>query len=241
MLRSQASAARPVPDIPNAIIMMVQLALMAACFIAAARVGSWWQSALLAAGFGIVMNSVYSVIHEAEHRMLFSRAWINDAAGVFMALFFPAPFHLLRQGHIGHHLRNRSDDEAFDLYFEGENPLWRYIQMYGILTGCYWLMVVVANPIVLLFPGLLQKKHFDFDRQSAAFMESLNPRYARYIQLEALGVIVLHTAIVCAFHVPLLSYFVMYFGFGFTWSAMQYVHHYGTERHVTRGARNLFL
>ena len=23
------------------------------------------------------------------------------------------------------------------------------------------------------------------------------------------------------------------------WSAMQYVHHYGTERHVTRGARNL--
>jgi fatty acid desaturase len=33
----------------------------------------------------------------------------------------------------------------------------------------------------------------------------------------------------------------MYFGFGFTWSAMQYVHHYGTERHVTRGARNLRL
>ncbi len=31
----------------------------------------------------------------------------------------------------------------------------------------------------------------------------------------------------------------MYFGFGLSWSAMQYVHHYGTERHVTRGARNL--
>jgi fatty acid desaturase len=25
------------------------------------------------------------------------------------------------------------------------------------------------------------------------------------------------------------------------WSAMQYVHHFGTERHVTRGARNLRL
>ena len=33
----------------------------------------------------------------------------------------------------------------------------------------------------------------------------------------------------------------MYGGFGFMWSAMQYVHHYGTERHVTRGARNLWL
>jgi fatty acid desaturase len=158
-----------------------------------------------------------------------------------MALFFPAPFHLLRQGHLGHHMRNRSDDEAFDLYFEGENPLWRYIQMYGILTGCYWIMVVIANPIVLLFPALLQKKHFEFDRQSAAFMESLNPRYARYIQAEALAVILLHAGIVWLFHIPLLSYFLMYFGFGFTWSAMQYVHHYGTERHVTRGARNLFL
>ena len=38
-----------------------------------------------------------------------------------------------------------------------------------------------------------------------------------------------------------MNYAIMYFGFGFTWSAMQYVHHYGTERHVSRGARNLHL
>ena len=33
----------------------------------------------------------------------------------------------------------------------------------------------------------------------------------------------------------------LYAAFGFMWSAMQYVHHYGTERHVTRGARNLWI
>jgi fatty acid desaturase len=33
----------------------------------------------------------------------------------------------------------------------------------------------------------------------------------------------------------------MYAGFGLMWSGMQYVHHYGTERHVTRGARNLWI
>jgi hypothetical protein len=32
-------------------------------------------------------------------------------------------------------------------------------------------------------------------------------------------------------HIPVLNYVVIYFGIGFTWSAMQYVHHYGTERH----------
>jgi len=51
----------------------------------------------------------------------------------------------------------------------------------------------------------------------------------------------MHAGIIWVFHIPLVDYFLMYFGFGFTWSAMQYVHHYGTERHVTKGARNLFI
>jgi fatty acid desaturase len=72
-------------------------------------------------------------------------------------------------------------------------------------------------------------------------MESLNPSYRRLIQLECLAVLALHTLIVRTLHVPLWNYAAMYFGFGLTWSAMQYVHHYGTERHVTRGARNLKL
>lgn len=241
MLRSHPAGPNPIPSLTNAAILVVQLGLLSACFYAAAHVTNWWGIAGLTFFFGILMNSVYSVIHEAEHRMLFRSPVINDAWGVFMTLFFPAPFHLLRQGHLGHHMRNRSDDEAFDLYFEGENPLWRHIQMYGILTGCYWIMVAAANPVVMLCPWLLQKKNFEFDRQSAAFMESLNPRYVRIIQAEALAVCLLHTAIVWGLGIPIWHYLIMYFGFGFMWSAMQYVHHYGTERHVTRGARNLFI
>ena len=72
-------------------------------------------------------------------------------------------------------------------------------------------------------------------------MESLNPRYRRLIQLEAVSVILLHALIVWAFGIHLVNYAIMYFGFGFTWSSMQYVHHFGTERHVTRGARNLWI
>ena len=34
-------------------------------------------------------------------------------------------------------------------------------------------------------------------------------------------------------------YLAVMFGFGFTWSAMQYAHHYGTVRDVRRGAMNL--
>jgi hypothetical protein len=134
-----------IPTARNAMIVLAQLGgiAVAVCFVRVAH--QWWELALLALAFGILMNSVYSIIHEAEHGILFPNRRVNDAVGIFLAAFFPAPFHLIRQGHLGHHLRNRSDDEAFDLYF------------------------------------------------------------------------------------------------GFTWSAMQYVHHYGTERDVIKGARNLFV
>ena len=64
--------------------------------------------------------------------------------------FFPAPFHLIRQGHIGHHIRNRSDDEAFDLYFSNESRFWKCVQLYGTLTGLFWVLIYVTNLVVLL-------------------------------------------------------------------------------------------
>ena len=219
--------------------MVVQLAGIGACCWFAAHVRSGWALLGLAVAFGVLMNSVYAIIHEAEHGILFpSRRW-NNAAGVMMALFFPAPFHLIRQGHLGHHLRNRSDDEAFDLYFENDSRLWRSLVLYGILTGFYWLMVVLGNLVFLILPSVTKQRYWDFDRPSAAFMAALNHSERRLIQWECLGAIALHVLIVVLFHIPILNYAAMYFGFGFMWSAMQYVHHYGAERHVTKGAFNL--
>jgi fatty acid desaturase len=230
-----------IPSRLNTAIILAQLGAIGGCLYAAGTVGTTAGVLLLAGAFALVMNSVYATIHEAEHRMLFPGRWLNDAAGTFMALFFPAPFHLLRQGHLGHHQRNRSDDEAFDFFFEGEHPFWKWMQLYGTLTGFYWVMVVLSNMVVLLFPFVLNRRHFEFDRPSAAFMDSLNPRYNALIRLEALAVIGLHGAIVWFAAIPLATYAVMYAGFGFTWSAMQYVHHFGTTRHVLEGARNLWI
>lgn len=231
----------PIPWRLNVAVMAAQLAALAACFYAAAQVSRWWHLVLLAFSFGVLMNAVYSVIHEAEHGMLLPNRRANDFAGAFMAVFFPAPFHLIRQGHIGHHLRNRSDDEAFDLYFDGEHPVWKTLQLYGILTGCYWLVVVLSNVVAVFFPFVMRKQFFEFDRPSAAFMEALNPKYARLIAMEGLVNVAAHCLIVWAFGIPLLNYAVLYCAFGFMWSAMQYVHHYGTERDVVKGARNLWV
>jgi fatty acid desaturase len=245
-LRS-SSTIRPIPAAANAAIVGGQLCALGACFFAAARVHQGWLVAGLPIIFGILMNSVYSIIHEAEHGMLFPNRRANEAVGIFMALFFPAPFHLLRQGHLGHHLRNRSDDEAFDLYFDGDNRVWKWMVWIGILTGFYYAVVAISNVVAVVAPFIFDRRHFKIDehvsvdRASAAFFESFNPKYIGWIRLEGIAAIAIHVTIVLSLHIPAWHYVAMYACFGFMWSAMQYVHHYGTERHVTRGARNLWI
>ena len=243
MIRQTRSGAEPhpIPARLNLAVLALQLAALFSCFYAAAHVSRWWQLALLALGFAVLMNAVYAVIHEAQHGMLLPNARANDLAGALMSVFFPAPFHLVRQGHIGHHLRNRSDDEAFDLYFDGDHVVWKYLQLYGILTGCFYVVVVLSNVVAVFFPFVMRRQFVEFDRPSAAFMDALNPKYARLIAVEGIVTVAAHVAIVLSFGIPVLNYLALYAAFGFVWSAMQYVHHYGTERDVVKGARNLWI
>lgn len=230
-----------IPWRQNLAIAALQSAAALTIFWAAGQAEQWWQIGLLALAFAILGNSIYALMHEAEHGILHPNRRINDVVGVYLALYFPAPFHLLRQGHLGHHQRNRSDDEAFDFYFDGENPLWKWLQLYGILTGLFWLTIVMANVLVVACPFLFRRRYVEFDRPSAALVESLNPRYWRAIRGEALAAVTMHALIVWAGEIPIASYAAVYFGFGFSWSAMQYVHHFGAERDVVHGARNLWL
>jgi fatty acid desaturase len=231
----------PIPWRLNLVIVAAQVAAAAAVFALAAAATAWWQIGLLALGFAIVGNSIYASLHEAEHGILLPWRVANNSFGAFLALFFPAPFHLLRQSHLGHHYRNRSDDEAFDLYFDGDNPLWKWLQLYGILTGFFWLVIVLSNVILLILPTAALTRFFGFDRPSSACWNSYNPRYWPLIRLEAAAAIAFHASIVWCLDIPVASYCLVYAGFGLSWSAMQYVHHFGTERDVIDGARNLWL
>ncbi|MCA9072385.1 MAG: fatty acid desaturase [Planctomycetaceae bacterium] len=231
----------PIPAKWNLVIIACQLLGMFGIFYGAAFATMWWQLLLLATAFAIVGNSAYSVIHEAEHRMLHPNARVNDFLGVVMALFFPAPYHLLRQGHLAHHRFNRSDKEVFDLYHAEDRPVVKWLKLYGIITGIYWGMVVLANFIVLFFPFTIKRQYYEFDNHMADFVDALNPKYWGYIKLEAALAIGLHVLIVYGMNIPWLNYALVYFGFGFSWSAMQYVHHFGTKRHVLDGARNLWF
>jgi fatty acid desaturase len=194
---------------------------------------------LLAVAYALAMNSAYLMLHEAEHGLLHPNPWTNDIVGTLLALFFPAPFHLLRQGHLGHHVRNRSDDEAFDFYFPNDNRLWKNWAFYNILSGGFWLCIAASNLLLPFKPRLWTSRSASLDRPTEALLESLNPRYDRLIRLEAVATLALHAGLVFGFGVPILRWMALIGTFGISWSSMQYMHHYGTERDVHKGARNL--
>ncbi len=229
----------PIPNRLNIAIAGLQIVVLLSLLAFVGKVDSPWAIAGFAISYALVMNSGYAMLHEAEHGLLHSRRWINETAGAVLALFFPAPFHLLRQGHIGHHLRNRSDDEAFDFYFDGESRLWKTLQLYGILTGFFYLAIVLGNFMALLNPKWLKAQWADFDRPTQALLDSLNPRYYKLIRIEALALMILHGGWMWLWDVSFARYALLLGSFGVLWSALQYVHHFGTERDVLKGARNL--
>ena len=229
----------PIPGRLNLLLALLVVVLCTVLLWASGRVQGWPALALLAILYGFAMNTGYALCHEAEHDIFHRNKTVNDFAGSVVTICFPASFHLRRQGHLGHHLRNRTDDEAFDLYFAGENPLWKHLQFYGILTGFFWLMIVLSNIPALLCPTWLGSKKAAFDRPTAALQESLNPKYFRRMRLEALAVFLFHGAMIYFFKIPLLHYFAVLCGFGFMWSTLQYIHHYGTVRDVQKGAYNV--
>jgi fatty acid desaturase len=228
-----------IPTRLNLFIATAQLLALSALLLIAGRVSFWPWMPVLALGYALLMNSAYLMLHEAEHAMLHPNRQVNDAAGTLLALFFPAPFHLLRQGHLGHHVRNRTDDEAFDFYFENDNRLWKHWAFYNILWGGFWLCIAASNLVLPLRPRLWSTKNPKFDRPTEALIESLNPRYDALIRLEAVAAIALHASFIVFLEVPLLHWALLIGAFGVTWSSMQLLHHYGTDRDVRRGAMNL--
>src|SRR5437867_2543314 len=179
----------PIPGRLNLVIAGLQVCALGSLLWMAGRVDLWWCALALAPAYGVVMNATYSLIHEAEHNIFHPNARVNEAAGVLLALLFPAPFHLLRQGHLGHHLRNRSDDEAFDLYFPEDSAPWKWLQLYGILCGFYWVAVTLSSPIAVVRPSFLRPDRGRLDRPTAALLESLNPKYEGLIRAEAVAIL----------------------------------------------------
>ena len=88
------------------------------CLTLASSSTSIWMVVFNAFIFSFVANTLFSLMHEAVHGYLFTNRKMNERVGQILAGFFPTSFTFQRFMHLGHHRRNRTDAEMFDLYYK---------------------------------------------------------------------------------------------------------------------------
>ncbi len=220
-----------IPQRLNLVLVVLVVAALTTLLLLATHLPLIWLPVGCAV-FAILHFTAYCLLHEAEHGLLMTSVRWNNAAGILLGLFFPAPFFLLRQGHLGHHARNRTDTEAFDFYREGENKWIRRFQMYGTLTGIWWLVVALSPLFVLLWP--LPRPFLPRDLPTQTLIRSFDPASLPWIRLQAIVVFAFHAALILG-GADILGYAAFYLAAGLLWSSQQY----RTPRQIVLGAKNV--
>lgn len=227
----------------NLAINVTAIAAWGAALELATRATTAGELAVAVVLFAFVGNTIFALLHEAVHRVYSASAPINEAMGILNGALFPTGLTFQRICHLGHHLRNRTDHEMFDMFYPDDKLWLKRAQFYAILTGVYWLTIPFGWLTYLLAPGafrLLKTENRAIKHTGAVMLHPFidHPKKWR-IRAELLFVLFLWGAL---FHVlawdPLRT-FLCFWGFGMLWGSLQYADHAWSERDVLRGAWNL--
>ncbi|MDY0331595.1 MAG: fatty acid desaturase [Thiomonas sp.] len=104
----------------------------------------------------LATTSYWSLLHEGIHAVLLPDRRLNDALSRLLAIGFPAPFAVLRFGHLKHHQFNRTAIDRSEVFDPASTTrgaaAWRYYPQ--LLIGLY-ASEVAALLLVWLSPALL--------------------------------------------------------------------------------------
>jgi fatty acid desaturase len=234
----------PPPDmpIPNR-LNVVLVALVFSLAVGLLWLGSWVEEWYLVLGVGVLYSYVlltnYALLHEATHNNLHSRPGVNRWLGVVTGMFFPVPFSLVHITHQGHHLRNRTDAEMFDLYYPTDNRLVKYARWYSILCGLFWPVIPLGAVLFAVCPGVLRARIWRRDRSATFILNDIRSSEVRAIRGELALIVAFFAGVFWLLELSWINTLVLYGCFAVNWSTRQYVGHAFTRRDVVEGAWNL--
>jgi len=198
---------------------------------------------LAAAGFAILNNTMFTLMHEAIHGVLLPNAKANALLGFVCGVFVPVPLVAYRYGHMQHHVRNRTDVELFDYYLPTDSRtkknLWLYL---GNMLGGFWALMAMGTLLYLFFPWYFRSPGRERETQGFGIGAGVSdiaqlPLLTSWLQ--CLCVVLGQAAIVWALDLSLAGWLLCYGAFALHWSALQYTHHAWSVRDVKTGAWNL--
>jgi fatty acid desaturase len=237
--RAEPPVDMPIPDRLNLAIVAVVLSAAVGLLWLGSWVERWYAVAAVGVVFSYVLLTNYGLLHEAAHGNLHSDARLNFGLGVTTGALFPMPFSMIRAMHQGHHLRNRTDFEMFDLYYPTDRRWLKYGQWYGILCGLFWPVVPLGAVLFALYPPLLRTRVFRQARSSSYLLGDIQAAEIRAIRVEVALIALFFAFLFWALHLVWWKTLVLYACFSFNWSTRQYVAHAFSKRDVVEGAWNL--
>lgn len=194
--------------------------------------------------FALINNTPFALLHEAVHGVASPHAGRNALMGILSAAAFPTSFTMQKIAHLGHHRRNRTDEELYDYYLPHQSRALRSFQLYaGNLLGLYWFCIPVSNLLYLALPWVYVSPRFITGPARVLgfepYVRDIAAQPIWRIWLECLVALVYQAGVYLLLDLDWQGWVLCHWAFALHWSALQYVDHAWTPRHVTEGAWNL--
>jgi fatty acid desaturase len=233
----------PIPGRLNLLIAALAIVACMACLYLASHAQNGWWVLAAAVVFSYTNNTLFSLHHEAVHGLFHPNRRVNESAGVVLAGFFPTIFSVQRISHLGHHRRNRTDEELYDYYLPHQSRWLKTYWIYCLLTGFYWAIIPVATLLYLLWPWAFQARWFQDGPARwwgfKPFVRDIAKAPIARVWCEGLASVLLQLMLWWALDLSLVGWLACYWAFGLNWSSVQYSDHAGSTRDVLEGAWNL--
>jgi fatty acid desaturase len=224
----------------NALIQITASAASLFCLWLASHSELWTIKILCAVTFSFTNNTIFSLLHECVHRCYSKTRKVNEFAGILAAAFFPTALVYQRTCHLGHHLRNRTDHEMFDMYYPHDSKILKFTQYYAILTGFYWLSLPFGCLMYMISPWSYNIfKYMAKSTNAGMMLPFLTHPQKNRIRLEILFTFCFQVAIFFLLDLHFTSWLLCYWIFGMNWGGLQYADHAWSERDIRNGAWNL--
>lgn len=227
----------------NLIVTAFQVLGWAALLTAIELVTAWPLRVLSLFSFCMLMQGVFSMMHEYFHDNAHPDRRVGYLIGLVGSNLFGTSATLHRVNHWGHHVRNRTPAEQGEFIHEGESAVGKIALYYFAITFGLWLSGLVFPVLSLFIPYRAVtwlSSHRRYNTYSAAFAQFKAHDWTR-MRLEALGLIAFWALVILygPWSPPTLA--LAYACFAFSWSSLQWVYHLRTPLHVVEGAYNLRL
>jgi fatty acid desaturase len=119
------------------------VALSLVAFFVQAASSAAGVSGLWPAGASIFVNSLcayaqFTVLHDASHRCLSRRFWLNELFGYAATFVLCGPYAAIRRNHLHHHAHTNDPREDPDFWVAGETWLSTGLRCLTMLQMHYW-------------------------------------------------------------------------------------------------------